>query len=271
MIELTENEMKSLDLEFRTRASRLCQSKYQEVMNLLDKFIGYVERTPTLAEYVRNCNAEMSDADLEEMISAVANGWGEVTFDFGNSSQEEIARSYRVMKSVLTKNDVHFLFAIGRAYDGDSQFQSSTEGFIHGVVKPFIDGITLYLHTIAMNAKVGDARTITINNNGNNAQINISEDSSTLNAQQHNEIDEISDLESLGKYLLSIKVPSEDIEELKGILSTDKPASRESLGKPTNQWIAKVLNKVADGAVSLPFATASSILATVICKAVGLG
>lgn len=57
MIELTENEMKSLDLEFRTRASRLCQSKYQEVMNLLDKFIGYVERTPTLAEYVRNCNA----------------------------------------------------------------------------------------------------------------------------------------------------------------------------------------------------------------------
>lgn len=271
MIELTENEMKSLDLEFRTRASRLCQSKYQEVMNLLDKFIGYVERTPTLAEYVRNCKAEMSDADLEKMISAVAGGWGEVTFDFGNTSQEEIARSYRVMKFVLSKNDVHFLFAIGRAYDGDSQFQSSTEGFIHGVVKPFIDGITLYLHTIAMNAKIGDTRTITINNNGDNAQINISGGNSALNAQQHNEVGEISDFESLAKYLLEIKVPNADIEELKGILATNKPESKEALGKPTNQWIAKVLNKVADGTVSLPFATAASILSTVICKAIGLG
>lgn len=271
MIELTEKEMKSIDLEFRTKASRLCQSRYQEVMNSLGKFIGYVERTPALAEYVTNCNAGMSDADLEEMISAVAKGGGDVTFDFGNSNQEEIARSYRVMKSVLSRDDPRLLFAIGRAYDSNTRFQSSAEGFIHGVAKPFIDGINLYLHTIAMNAEPGDARTITINNNGNYAQINISEGNSVLNTQQHTEIDEISDLESLGNYLLKINVPRENIEELKGVLTTAKPVSRESLGKPVDQWIARAVNLVADGIVSLPFATASSILATVICKAKGLG
>jgi len=271
MIELTEKEMKSMDHEFRMRASNLCRSKYQEVMNSLGKFIGYVERTPVLAEYVTNCNAGLSDTDLEEMISAVTKGGGDVTFDFGNSTQEEIARSYRVMKSVLSKDNPHLLFAIGRAYDGDTHFQSSTEGFIHGVAKPFIDGITLYLHAIAANAKPGDSRTITINNNGNYAQINISEGNSALNAQQHNEVDGISDLESLGNYLQKINVPREDIEELKSILTTDKPRSRESLEKSTKQWTAKVLHLVVDGIVSLPIETASSVLATVICKATGLG
>ncbi len=271
MIELTEKAMKTLDMEFRTRASRLYQAKYQEVLNLLEKFIGYVDRTPTLAEYVQSCDPELSDAELNEMISAVAGGWGEVTFDFGNSTQEEVARSYRVMKSVLSKHDVHFLFAIGRAYDGDSQFQSSTEGFVHGVVTPFVDGINLYLHTIAMNARIGDTRTITINNNGSNAQINISDNGATLSAQQHNEVGAVTDFESLKQYLLQFNIPIEDVQELKDILSREKPESKEHLGKSTNQWIAKVVNKVAEGAVSLPFATASSILATLICKSVGLG
>lgn len=271
MIELTEKEMKSLDLEFRTRASRLCQAKYQEVLNLLGKFIGYVERTPILSEYVHSCTTEMSDSALEEMISRVAGSWGEETFDFGNSAQEEVARSYKVMKYVVDKQDVHFLYAIGRAYDGDSKFQSSTEGFIHGVVSPFVDGINLYLHTIAMNARMGDARTITINNSGSNAQINISDHGSTLTAQQNIDTESITDIESLKKFLEGLHIPSDDVRELVNILSVERPVSKESLGKSTNQWIAKVVSKVAEGVVSLPFATASAILASAICKAVGIG
>ena len=142
---------------------------------------------------------------------------------------------------------------------------------MHGVVTPFVDGINLYLHTIAMNARIGDTRTITINNNGSNAQINISDNGATLSAQQHNEVGAITDFESLKQYLLQLSIPIEDVQELKGILSREKPESKEHLGKSTNQWIAKIVNKVAEGAVSLPFATASSILATLICKSVGLG
>jgi hypothetical protein len=32
------------------------------------------------------------------------------TFDFGNSAHEEVTRSYKVMKYVVAKQDVHFLY-----------------------------------------------------------------------------------------------------------------------------------------------------------------
>lgn len=77
MTKITENEFKKLDLEFRTRASRLCRARYQESKMLLSKFLYYVEHTPLLNDYVQCCSPDMSDETVKEMTECFPNRFGE--------------------------------------------------------------------------------------------------------------------------------------------------------------------------------------------------
>lgn len=266
MIKMTEKEFKMMDLEFRTRASRLCRAKYQEVKTLLSKFIYYLEHTPILTEYIQGCDPNMVDAEICEMTDRVISGWGEVPFDFGNNTREEVARQYRVLKYADECEDVDRIFGIGRAFDHDTHYQSSVEGFIHGVVSPFVDNINLYLHSIAMNVCSSPEKNITINVPGNNAQINIAQDGSSINALQSNECGSWSSVEA---ELTKLRVAADDIAELKDILAHEKPRSRDDFGTKINQWIAKIVVKASQGLVDLSMSTASGVLATLICKYYG--
>jgi hypothetical protein len=266
MITMTEREFKMMDLEFRTRASRLCRAKYQEVKTLLSKFIYHIEHTAILNEYVQGCDPNMADADIRAMTDRVISGWGEVSFDFGNNTSEEVARQYRVLKYADECEDVGRIFGIGRAFDHDSHYQSSVEGFVHGVVSPFVDNINLYLHSIAMNVCASPEKNITINVPGDNAQINIAQDGSTVNAVQSNKIGSWSSIEA---ELVKLRVAADDIAELKDILAHESPSAKDDFGPKINQWMAKIVVKASQGLVDLSMATASSVLATLICKYYG--
>ncbi len=267
MSTMTESEFKLLDLEFRTRASRLCRAKYQEVKMLLAKFLQYIERQPTLNDYIQSSNPNMTDEAVREMTDNVIKGRGRVAFDFGDDVREEVARQYRVLKYANEAEDVTRILSIGRVYNFDTAYQSHVEGFVHGVVNPFVDNINLYLHSIAMNICSTPGKSITINAIGDNAQVNISQDNSTLTPTQdnrHAEWGEIAD------ELKRIRVAEEDIAELKDILLQERPKSKESLGGRLNQWIAKIVVKASQGLVDLTMSTASNVLAVLICKYYGL-
>ena len=266
MIKMTEREFKMMDLEFRTRASRLCRAKYQEVKTLLSKFIYHVEHTSILNEYVQGCDPNMADADIRAMTDRVISGWGEVSFDFGNNTREEVARQYRVLKYADECEDVDRIFGIGRAFDHDSHYQSSVEGFVHGVVSPFVDNINLYLHSIAMNVCASPEKNITINVPGDNAQINIAQDGSSVNAVQSNKSGSWSSIET---ELAKLRVAVDDIAELKDILVHERPSAKDDFGPKINQWMAKIVVKASQGLVDLSMATASNVLATLICKYYG--
>ena len=266
MIKMTEREFKMMDLEFRTRASRLCRAKYQEVKTLLSKFIYHVEHTSILNEYVQGCDPNMADADIRAMTDRVISGWGEVSFDFGNNTREEVARQYRVLKYADECEDVDRIFGIGRAFDHDSHYQSSVEGFVHGVVSPFVDNINLYLHSIAMNVCASPEKNITINVPGDNAQINIAQDGSSVNAVQLNKSGSWSSIET---ELAKLRVAVGDIAELKDILAHERPSAKDDFGPKINQWMAKIVVKASQGLVDLSMATASNVLAALICKYYG--
>lgn len=266
MIKMTEKEFKMMDLEFRTRASRLCRAKYQEVKMLLSKFLCYLEHTAILNEYIQGCNPNMTDVEIREMTDRVMSGWGKVSFDFGNDAREEIARQYRVLQYVNEFEDGGRIFAIGRAFDHDTHYQSSVEGFIHGVVSPFVDNINLYLHSIAMNVCASPEKNITINVPGDNAQINIAQDGSSVNAVQSNECGSWSSIES---ELVKLRVAADDIAELKEILAHERPSAKDDFGPKINQWMAKIVVKASQGLVDLSMATASNVLAALICKYYG--
>ena len=264
---MTESEFKLMDLEFRTRASRLCRARYPEVKMLLTKFLQYIERQPTLDDYIQSSNPNMTDEALREMTDNVITGRGKVSFDFGDDVQEEVARLYRVLKYLNEFENAEGILGVGRAVSQETSADGCVEGFVHGVVIPFVDNLTLYLHSIAMNICTTQGKSITINATGNNAQVNISQDNSTLTPTQDNRHAEWGEI---AEELRKIHVAEEDITELKGILSRESPRSKESLGDRLNQWIAKIVVKAAQGLVNLSMATASNVLAALICKYYGL-
>lgn len=266
MIKMTEKEFKMMDLEFRTRASRLCRAKYQEVKMLLSKFIYHVENTPILDEYVQGCDPNMTDADIRAMTDRVVSGWGEVSFDFGNNTHEEVARQYRVLKYADECEGVERIFGIGRAFDHDTHYQSSVEGFVHGVVSPFVDNINLYLHSIAMNVCASPEKNITITASGDNTQINIANDNATQSATMtaHSEV-RAGDWDSLKHALEELRIAQEDIESLRTAISREPPRSSKDLGGAVTGWIVKMVGKAAEKAIDIPFDVAASVLTTLVC------
>lgn len=268
MIDITEKEFKQVDLEFRQRASRLCRAKLQEVKMLLSKFLNYIEHTPVLLEYIQGCSPNMSDEAIAEMVGAVIDGMGTVSFDFGNDIREEIARQYRMLQIIDGEENIDVILRIGMSIDNSTHLQANVEGFIHAVVSPFVDNLTLFLHSVAMEVCASPGKDITLNISGDHAQVNVSQDQSTLTATQNNGAVGWEEIEAeLQKYL----VPKEGIDELKELLSREKPASKDNLGKPINQWIAKVVSWAAQGLVNLPMSAASGILAALVCKYYGWG
>lgn len=268
MIQLNEKELKALDLEFRTRASQLRRATYQEVKGVLHRFMEYIGRTPFLLDYIESCDLGITEDEMSEMVKKVATGWGETTFDYGRDSKQEVARAYRVLKELDARDDEQAIFAVGRAYNSDSHYQSSVEGFVHGVFDVLVDNLNLYIHVVAMSVSNDSVKTITINSSGSGNQINISDGSSTLTANQV--ANSAGNWDELKSSLESYKIAAEDIAELKRLIDEVKPSSRDNLGEKLNGWIARVLAKVAQGTVDLSMNTAAGVLAAIICKYYGV-
>lgn len=270
MIKMSENEFKMMDLEFRTKASRLCRAKCQEVKMLLSKFIYHLEHTTLLNEHIQGCEPNMSDAEIREMTDRVISGWGEVSFDFGNDTREETARQYRVLKYADEAESVDRIFGIGRAFDHDSHYQSSVEGFVHGVVSPFVDNINLYLHSIAMNVCASSEKNIAINTSGDNTQINIANGNATQTATMSwQSVVRAGDWETLRTALEAIKVASDDIAALRDAIEREPPKSSKDLGSSVKGWIVKMVGKAAEKTIDVPFDTATAVLTAMICKYCG--
>lgn len=121
------------------------------------------------------------------------------------------------------------------------------------------NSINLYLTSPTM-------KNISINVPGNNAQFNIAQEGSTINATQLNGG---GDWSMIAAELAKLRVAADDIAELKEILAKERPVAKDKFGPKVNQWIAKIVVKASQGVVDLSMATASGVLATLICKYYG--
>ena len=110
-------------------------------------------------------------------------------------------------------------------------------------------------------------KNISINVPGNNAQFNIAQEGSTINATQLNGG---GDWSMIAAELTRLRVAADDIAELKDILAKERPVAKDKFGPKINQWIAKIVVKASQGLVDLSMSTASNVLAALICKYYGM-
>lgn len=190
MIDLTDKELRKIDNEFRTRASRVMRIQFKDAVGTLRQFLDYVESVPLLRDYIVSCRLPIPEAELLRDIDAVVGQHGFAQFHFESIAEAELAQAFFILKQCCAKDDAHanldLILGIGMAYNssGDTGFQSYVEAFVNAIAHRFIEDLNLYLHSLTMNIKSDIERTYHIENNG--GQVVIANDSSVVTASQNN-------------------------------------------------------------------------------------
>ena len=195
--------------EFNCIANRLMRASHSEFSPVLRKFLGHVNSNELISEYINSCKRENYDVEAE--IKAVTNNHGRYKFDLGYTNEEEIYTIYNILLYIAENG--FDLFSIGRAYSSESKFDNIVKDFNNKISLVLIQHISGYLTKIGIEMGFDEEVNYMITNNG--GQVNISRETSTINAVQNicSKPDELASLVSeINKVLASSSVSTEDKE-----------------------------------------------------------
>jgi len=232
MTEMNKKELQKISLAFRTIASRLLHTHPGDAEKCLKMFIDFIEQTPLIVEYINSF--VVVDIDFEKEVKEVEDSWGREVFDLGSNPEEEIVWTYQLLK-YLVEQKVSF-YSITRSYGGLRDSQQGIKGFGERVILPLVNHIESYLRNIRIDMGVDEEvkHQIIVTAN-HNSQVNLAQDSATINATQNNGIDQ-AELNTLIETILAT-IPEtlepeeriiicDSIETIQDELSSDSPKPR---------------------------------------------
>ena len=216
MINLNKKELRKLSFEFNSMANRLLRSSYQEFNHALKRFLGYIDSIELIKEYIQSCTRDNFDIKkaMEEM-----NSIGMGVLDLGNTDEEEVYTVYNTLLYISEKGFNYY--TIGRRYSGKKSFNEIIKDFNDKFSYILIIHISGYLTKIGIEMGIDEEVNYMITNNG--GQVNISRDTSTLNAVQNvgTKSDELVSLVGeINKILSSSDIPKEERETIGDAIET---------------------------------------------------
>ncbi|OPF52399.1 hypothetical protein BH721_03860 [Clostridium baratii] len=176
---LNRKDLRIISYEFNCIANRLLRSSYDEFIPVLKKFLGHLSNTELINEYVTSCTRENFDIDSE--LEAVNSSYGRRILDLGYTDEEEIYTIYNVLK-YISENGFN-VYGMGKAYSREKLYNDIVNDFNNKVSLILINHISAYLTKIGIEMGFDEEVNYMITNNG--GQVNISKDTSTLNAVQN--------------------------------------------------------------------------------------
>jgi hypothetical protein len=215
---LNKKELKIISYDFNCIANRLLRASHDELNSVLKKFMGYIQNTSIIYDYINYCKRD--DLNIESDIREVCNGYGRYLFDLGETYEEEIFTIYTLFKYILDTN--LSIIAIARAYDMKSQkYNEILKTFNNRVSLIFINHIADYLTKIGIEMGYDEEVKYMITNNG--GQVNISRDYSTLNATQNigtNSEELLNLVKEINKLLDNSSIPNDEREIIQESIET---------------------------------------------------
>ncbi|MGE7696650.1 hypothetical protein ACQKNC_21560 [Lysinibacillus sp. NPDC094177] len=184
-MEITKKDLRKTSKAFRSYANRVINAHYDEFDSILKMFLEHIDKTPLIYDYINSFDIVFSDEDISTEVHEVREAYGDKFFNTGNTIEEELFYTYKILK-YLSQSDLH-VTSYALAYGG-RKYQEITKNFANRVVLPFVNHIEDYLTDIAIDMGYDEEAKFMININGGQAQVNISNDNSTLEAHQTNNI-----------------------------------------------------------------------------------
>ena len=219
MKNIDKKQLKILSLEFRTIANRLINCNFHTGMDLLRKFIAYIDENEIISDYIQG---HVNPDDFQPVSPRT-------TFSsMGDTKQEEISYTYQYLKYALENyNDFYTDMAWGYAKEAND----AVKEFCNRIILPFVNYIEGYLTEIGIKMGYDEDTKFMIHVHGGVAQVNVANDSGTVNATQNNGI-EASQLDKIISDILSnapSNLPSEEQEQI----TDDIEVIRTELVNPT--------------------------------------
>ena len=228
---IDKKQLKIISLEFRTIANRLINCHWQTGMDLLKKFITYIDTNAIIRDYVQSY---VNPDDFKDYKYQT----GIVYSSMGDSKQEEISFTYQFLKYAVDncKSDIYHSLAWGYAKEAND----AVKEFCTRIILPLVNYIEGYLTEIGIQMGYDENTQFTINVTGGNPQLNIASGNSEIAATQNigidvNQLEKIMDeirgatntesfgneeIEQITDSLDAIKAELTSLQPKKGILRT---------------------------------------------------
>ena len=249
MMEINKKELKIISYEFRCIANRVLGANYLEATSILKMFLRHIEANDLILDFVKsNIKGEV---DIEADMNGVCSNYGAV-FGTGETQQEEIAYTYHLIKYIVEKQKEYRDFTTG--YSSSNHYQDMAKGFNTRVVLPFINSIEGYLTKISIQMGFDEEQKYMITINNTNGQVNISQDSSTLNAVQNLSLEKLDQLTQAVKESIGEDIGAADREVI--VDSVDCLTEELRKPKPKRGLIQNCLDGLIKTADKIPAAIA---------------
>lgn len=174
---LNRNELRKILYDFNSWANRLLQAAFQDYTGVLSKFINFIDNTPIIIDFIKDCGE--CDLDMESEVKKVQTSYGNAIFSTGNTDEEEIRNVYATLHYLVeTDNSIYHGVAMGYAHS--NKYQDMIKGFNDRFVMVLIRHIERYLTKVGIDMGVDEK--IVYNVTVENGQAIIATDGSTVNA-----------------------------------------------------------------------------------------
>lgn len=184
-MEIDKKELKKISRKFRSLGSRVINSYYSEQNSQVRMLIDYIDNTPVIKDYINSLYIEIPL--LIEEIKEVENSYGRKILSTGISPEEEVNYIYQLL-TYYAKNQNCEIYRLGWGYSSTQKYQDMAKCFGDRIVVPFLNEIDSYLMNIATDMGYDEEVKYMITINGGQAQVNVANDSGTVNAIQNNQI-----------------------------------------------------------------------------------
>ena len=166
-VKITKKDLKMLSVRFRTVASRLLKTSYDEGMSNLKRFITFIESDLIIYDFIQK--QQFKIFDIESIFAGYHYQYIGGYPIPNESEKDEIAFTYQLLKYGLKNyhNDYHGYAWLAKAY----QTKSSQEGidlFNKNVVQPFVHYIENHLTQLQVDMGEDEQAKIHIQVYGNN-------------------------------------------------------------------------------------------------------
>jgi hypothetical protein len=247
-MEINKKELKKISRNFRLKVSRVIQADYREVISIIKMLVDYIDETELIHDYIVSVTKE--NYNIQKDVESVAKSYGRNILNTGNTPEEEVSYIYQLLKHICKNNiDVSVL---GMGYTSSNSFQDMVRAFSQRIVLPFANQIDEYIMDIAIDMGYDEEEKFMINVNGGQAQVNIANDSSTINSIQNNKIDnnEIEKVVDSIKELLTDEIDKNLKELVKG--NSQLILEEVNKEKPKSQIIKSLYNSIKFAVNSVP-------------------
>lgn len=172
-MEINKKDLKILSLEFRRIANRLINCNYATGMDLLAKFLSFINSNEIISDYIKGY---INQDDFKGVKS------GDAFSSMGDSKQEEISFTYQYLE-YCSKNFTNYYINMALHYGSDSD--SAIDEFNHRIILPFVNYIEGYLTEIGIKMGYDENTKYIINISGGIVQLNVAEDTGVITANQN--------------------------------------------------------------------------------------